>query len=55
MNNCDECKNKESAILVNYGELTSIGSEIKVNDCFAEIYDEDSDSCVCRNFESLDK
>lgn len=48
---CSSCKFEETARKVNYGELTSLGGEIKVNDCLNEIYDEDGDNCVCGNYE----
>lgn len=48
---CSECKHIKTAHKVNYGELTSLGSEIEVNDCLAEIYDDDNDLCICGNYE----
>lgn len=48
---CSTCKYRESARLSNYGELTSLGGEIQVLDCYTEYYDPDLDECLCYNYE----
>lgn len=50
MEECKTCIDGSRQVFVNYGELTSLGGEIKVPDCYAEHYDEDSDSCKCANY-----
>lgn len=41
---CSTCKYKDTATIVNYGELSSVGAEIKIKSCYAEPQDE-SDDC----------
>lgn len=42
------------ATLVNYGELSSVGAEIKIKSCYYEVYDENKDNCFCGNWEEIE-
>jgi hypothetical protein len=49
--NCKNCKHNKTAHKVNYGELTALGGEIEINNCYSEYYDDINDECHCGNWE----
>lgn len=47
---CKNCRWLKTSRKVNYGELTALGGEIEIPNCYVEKYIEEIDDCVCSNY-----